>query len=67
MAGGTSKAETVVCGKTAGNKPQGGSGRDAPSKGRRSGGGPLNKGVIQLLYAGPDRSRDLFGNQKWLQ
>ncbi len=52
--------ETVVCGKTAGNKPQGGSGWDAPSKGRRSGGGPLNKGVIQLLYAGTGRESRTF-------
>jgi hypothetical protein len=53
--------------KTAGNKPQSCSGRDALFKGRRSGGGPLNKGVIQLFYAGLDGSRDLFGNQKRLQ
>ena len=52
--------ETVVCGTTAGNKPQGGSGRDEPSKGRRPGGGPLNKGVIQLLYAGTGRKSRTF-------
>jgi hypothetical protein len=50
--------------KTAGNKPQGGSGRDAPSKGRRSGGGPLNKGVIQLLYAGTGRESRTFSGPK---
>jgi hypothetical protein len=54
----------VVCGTTAGNKPQGGLGQDAPIKGRRPGGRPLNKGVIQLLQAGPGRSRDLSGYQK---
>ncbi len=48
----TSKVETVVCGTPAGNKPQSGLGQDALKKGRRSGGGPLNKGVIQLLNAG---------------
>jgi hypothetical protein len=58
------KAETVVCGTPGGNKPQSGLGQDALIKGRRPGGRPLNKGVIQLLYAGPGRSRDLSVYQK---
>jgi hypothetical protein len=62
--GETSKVETVVCVTPAGNKPQSGLGQDALIKGRRPGGGPLNKGVIQLLYAGPGRSRDLSDYQK---
>ncbi len=57
--GETSKGETVVCGTPAGNKPQSGLGQDALKKGRRMGGGPLNKGVIQLLYAGPDRRQPI--------
>ncbi len=48
----TSKVETVVCGTPAGNKPQSGLGQDALIKGRRPGGRPLNKGVIQLLTSG---------------
>ncbi len=48
----TSKVETVVCGTPAGNKPRSGLGQDALKKGRRPGGGPLNKGVIQLSRAG---------------
>ncbi len=64
MAGETSKAVTVVCGKPAGNKLQSGLGQAALIKGRRPGGGPLNKGIIQLLYAGPGRSRDLSGYQR---
>ncbi len=62
--GETSKAQAVVCGTPAGNKPQSGLGQDALIKGRRPGGGPLNKGVIQRLYAGPGRSRDLSDYQK---
>ncbi len=48
----TSKVETVVCGTPAGNKPWSGLGQDVLKKGRRPGGGPLNKGVIQLSRAG---------------
>jgi hypothetical protein len=60
----TSKAETVVYGTLAGNKLQSGLGQDPLIKGRRPGGGPLNKGVIQLVYAGPGRIRDLSDYQK---
>jgi hypothetical protein len=63
----TSKVETVVCGTPAGNKPRRGPGQDALNKGRRSGGGPLNKGVIQPSKAGPGRSRDLSDYQKLRQ
>jgi hypothetical protein len=39
--------ETGVCGKTGGTSRVEHLGRDELHKGRRSGGGPLNKGVIQ--------------------
>ncbi len=63
----TSKVETVVCGTPAGNKLQNGLGQDGINKGRRQGGGPLNKGVIQLSKAGPGRSRDLSDYKKLRQ
>ncbi len=63
----TSQVETVVCGTPAGKKPRSGLGQDALNKGRRPGGGPLNKGVIQLSRGELRRSRDLFSHQKLRQ
>ncbi len=54
---------TGVCGTTAGNKLLGRFWPELADQGEEIvGGGPLNKGVIQLLYAGTGReSRTISG------
>ncbi len=62
-AGGAPKATTGFCGETAGNKLLGRLRPEPADQGEEIvGGGPLNKGVIQLLYAGTGReSRTISG------
>ncbi len=62
-AGGAPKAAKGACGESAGNKLLGRLRPEPADQGEESvGGGPLNKGVIQLLSAGTGReSRTLSG------
>jgi hypothetical protein len=54
-----------VSGTTAGNKLQGRFWPELADKGEEIlGGGPLNKGVIQLLYAGTRRESRTFSGPK---
>jgi hypothetical protein len=61
--GGAPKAAKGACGESAGNKLLGSLRPESADEGEVIvGGGPLNKGVIQLLYAGTGReSRTISG------